>query len=178
MPLFTLQIEKELNGEFWVNRYILLLDDITQAVFAGNSITGFELAIHKERVNFTKYRVSDQDPATDEFVIVPIGQPGQVTGSGDALPLWNVVRVDFPAGNGRPSRKYLRLPIFETEQTNGVLEVGITSLVATEYGIPLGDFSEFVDVDGTGLGTGVVTPNVAMRQLRRGSKRRTTPIIP
>lgn len=178
MPLFNLQIEKELGGEFWVNRYIVQLDDLTQAVFIGNTITGYELAIHMDVVNFTKYRVSDIDPTSDVFVIVPIGQTGQRTTIGPYLPLFNVVRVDFPAGTGRPSRKYLRLPVLESDQTNGALETSLISLVNTEYGTPLGDLPEFVDVDGTGLGTGITQPRVAMRQLRRGSKRRTTPIIP
>jgi len=175
MPLFSLDIEKSLGNEFWTNRYILQLDDLTQAIFAGNTITGYELAIHTTLVNFTRYRVADLDPTTDLFVIVPIGQAGDRTPPGEYLPLFNVVRVDFPAGNGRPSRKYLRLPITEPEQVGGVLQTSLTSIILTEYAVPLGDFAQYVDVDGQGLGAGVVHPNVAMRQLRRGSKRKLTP---
>jgi len=178
MPLFSLDIEKELGGEFWTNRYILELDDITQAVLAGNTITGFELAIHYDIVNFTKYRVSDLNPETDVYVIVPIGAAGERTFVGSYLPLFNVVRVDFPAGTGRPSRKYLRLPINENEVDNGVLASGLIALINSEYGVPLGDFELFVDVDGQPIGTGIVSPKVAMRQLRRGSRRKVTPVIP
>lgn len=179
MPLFNLQIEKELNGEFWVNRYIVELDDLTQAVLIGNTITGFELAVHLDVVTFTKYRVSDIDPATDAFVIVPIGQQGQrAIGANQYLPLWNVFRVDFPAGVGRPSRKYVRGPVLESDSVNGVLEPATVAFMNANYGTPLGDLPEFVDVDGTGLGTGITQANVAMRQLRRGSRRRTTPILP
>jgi hypothetical protein len=177
MPLFSLDIEKEFGGEFWTNRYILSATDITLAILSADAIWPLEQNIHKDVVNFTRYRVSDMDPATDMFVIVPIGETGAVTATTGLLPLFNVMRVDFPAGTGRPSRKYLRLPIQESEQEDGVFTTSIVSTVNDVYGNALAAISAFVDVDGEPLGNGRVTPAVAMRQLRRGSRRRTTPVL-
>ena len=175
---YSLDIEKQSGTEFWTNRYILSNPSIESAILTANAILLIEQAVHSENVLFTKYRVSDLDPDTDAFVIVPIGEVGDRPTVGDVLPLFNVARVDFPAGIGRPSRKYLRLPIFEGDQANGTLTPTMVAFVNTNYGTPLGDIDEFVDVDGEPLGSGICQPQVGMRQLRRGSRRRTTPVIP
>lgn len=173
---FSLDIEKSYLTETWTNRYILSNPSIESALLTAQAIVDAEIAVHASGFTITRYRISDLDPATDTFVIVPVGTPGARTIT-TLLPLFNVVRVDFPAGTGRPSRKYLRVGIQETEQSQGVLESTFVSFINTEYGQVLGDIDEYVDVDGEPLGTGICQPNVAMRQLRRGSKRRTTPVL-
>jgi hypothetical protein len=179
MALFALDIEKKLtfDPETWTNRYIVEATDLTLALLSSEAIYDAEVAIHLDVVQFTRYRVSDMDPDTDTFVIVPKSDTGARTTTGQTLPLFNVVRVDFPAGTGRPSRKYLRLPIQESEQANGDLDTGLIALVNTDYGTVLGDISAYVDVDGEPLGSGVAHPRVGMRQLRRGSKRKLTPVL-
>lgn len=174
---FSLDIEKSIGTETWTNRYILSNPSVESAILTAAAIVNAEEAVHCENVNFTRYRIADLDPSTDVFVIVPIGTTGEVPFEGSFLPLWNVVRVDFPAGLGRPSRKYLRTPVLEDWQTDGVLETAVIASFNSNYGLVLGDIDEFVDVDGEPLGTGITHPNVAMRQLRRGSKRRATPVL-
>ena len=179
MPLWSLDIEKSIPGEFWTNRYIINTPDLSSAVLIGNQIVSIERAIHKPGVTFTRFRVSDMDPNTDVYSIVAVALPGtapaNVTGG---LPLFNVVRVDFNTGQGRPSRKYLRTPIAEDQQADGTLAAAYATFIHTNYTIPMLGIDEFVDVDGQAFTSGATHQYVAMRQLRRGSKRRAAPVLP
>lgn len=179
MPLFSLDIEKSIPGEFWTNRYILNTPDLATAVTIGNQIVSIERAVHKPGVTFTRYRVSDVDPNTDLYSIVALALPGLAPANvSGGLPLFNVVRVDFNTGSGRPSRKYLRLPIAEDQQGDGILVPAFATFVQTNYSVPMLGVDQFVDVDGQPFISAATHQSVAMRQLRRGSRRRTQPILP
>lgn len=178
--MIKLDIEKQLLGEYWTNRYFLDFTDPAAALIAGANIAGYEQAIHMENVLFTKYVVSDVDPSTDNYYSVPLNVYGDRSygGTVNFLPLFNVARVDFAAGAGRPSRKYLRLPLTEGDTETGALSSALIALINTEYVAPLVALATFVDVDGTAIEGGTVFPQIGMRQLRRGTRRRTTPILP
>lgn len=180
MPLYSLDIEKELYGEYWTNRYILQTASMSDAITPANAIVQMELNCLLGNVNVTRYRISDSDPATDTYIIIPVGEIGVRPGvTSNGMPLFTVVRVDFPAPVGRPSRKYLRGVLAEQDQVSyGILDSPIITYVNDNYATLLGALEAFVDVDGQPLGAGQVWPRVAMRQLRRGSKRRTQPILP
>jgi hypothetical protein len=179
MPLWSLDIEKERLGEFWTNRYILNAADLTSAVSVGLTVVNNERSIHKPSVIFTRYRVSDFDPLTDIYSIVSVSLPGLAPSDpAGALPLFNVVRVDFNTAVGRPSRKYLRTPIGEGEHDSGNLTAAYASFIHINYTNPMLGITEFVDVDGDAFTSGATFSVVAMRQLRRGSRRRTEPILP
>lgn len=175
MPLWTVDIEKQLGLEFWTNRYILNSADLASATAVGAQIVTAERTIHTTDVNFNRYRVADLDPLTDIFTITPIGLTGGVTKSTDYLPLFNVLRVDFGVEQGRPSRKYLRLPIQESQQVDFAFTPGFLAFVQTNYVDAMLGISQYVDVDGQNIINGAPKESVAMRQLRRGSKRRVTP---
>jgi hypothetical protein len=179
MPLFSLDIEKRLNGEYWTNRYILDRTDLGAATNSGGDILAAERTIHASFVEFTKFRVSDTVVNTDVYQVIQVNAFGQRTQSQEYLPLFNVVRVDFNvAGGGRPSRKYLRLPIDELEQSKGILEPTYVAYIQANYADVIAGYTSYVDVDGQVIDSGRVSVNVGMRQLRRGSKRRLLPIIP
>ncbi len=177
--LFSLDIEKELLGEYWTNRYIVSAADLGAATTYAAFYYDRERLIHSSNVLFTKYRVSDMDPMTDIYQIVqPNAYGSRAFGAQEYLPLFCVVRVDFTAvGGGRPSRKYLRTPIYEGDQLNGALAATYISFIETNYSNQLVLDTSFVDVDGQDLNSGQVFPKVGMRQLRRGSKRKLQPII-
>jgi hypothetical protein len=179
MPLFSLDIEKELLGEYWTNRYIISAADLAAATTYAAFYYDRERLVHSSNVLFTKYRVSDMNPLTDVYQIVqPNANGSRAFTTQEYMPLFCVVRVDFTAvGGGRPSRKYLRLPIYETDQMNGVLNTTYVSFIETNYSNQLVLDTSFVDVDGQDLNSGQVWPKVGMRQLRRGSKRKLQPII-
>lgn len=177
MPLFSLDIEKSFNGEFWTNRYILELDDVTAGSTVVNQIIEAEQDVHGGAILFTKARLSDMTPDTDNYVVFIINTYGHLAVSSEYLPLWNVIRCDFQVDTGRPSRKYLRCPVYESNQVAGVLTSDTITFMQENYVDVLVAIPEFVDVDGQPIVDGFVYPNVGMRQLRRGSKRRTTPIL-
>lgn len=179
MPLWSLDIEKSIPGEFWTNRYILDAASLVNAVAVGNQIVSIERAIHRPGVTFTRFRVSDMDPNTDVYSIVALALPGLAPADASGtLPLFNVVRVDFNTGSGRPSRKYLRLPLVESQNQDGTLVAAAADFIHTNYTIPMLGVNEYVDVDGEPFVSGATHQYVAMRQLRRGSRRRATPILP
>lgn len=178
MPLFSLDIEKELRGEYWTNRYILDGASALSLNGPANSIVVAERDILIPDVEITRYRISSTVVGDDAYIIVPVGQMGTRVVTTQALPLFVVFRVDFPATQGRPSRKYVRGSIAEGDQTNyGDLEPATITFINNNYGTPVGAVPEYVDVDGQQLGAGICYPNVGMRQLRRGSRRRTQPIL-
>lgn len=178
MPLFSIDIEK-VYGETWTNRYICEADDLASATSLSSVYLGAEAAIHSNIVTISRARISSMAEGDDAYQIVQVNTQGSRNTTGETLPLWNVVRVDFTAiGGGRPSRKYLRLPIYEGDQASGALGNTIMSLVETSYVTPLiAPSAMYRDVDGQSFASGQVFPRVAMRQLRRGSRRRTTPVL-
>lgn len=178
MPLFKVDIEKVYANEYWSNVYYLELDVLDGALTVANEIVAAERAIHKNFVLFTKVRVSDMIPGTDEYITGVLNVTGLATSESTLLPLWNVVRVDLTATAGRPSRKYLRGCIAEDNMSYDNLDPAFVTFINNNYVTPLVLIEELKDVDGQDLVDGACMPKVGMRQLRRGSRRRTTPIIP
>lgn len=177
MPLFSVDIEKEYQGEYWTNRYIVQAADLNTANGDGGGIVALERTIHLTDVLFTRWRTSDLDPATDLYIINQINAQGLRTHATDILPLFNVARVDFSTGQGRPSRKYLRGVLVEADITFNTILAGTVTDLTTSYATPMKNTGYYVDVDGQVFTAVSVYPLVAMRQLRRGSKRRVTPIL-
>lgn len=179
MGIYSMDSEKRLGGEYWSNRFIINAPTLTNALEVANDIRQIERTVTYASVLFTKYRVSTTTPHDDVYQIVNDNAPGLRAVTGSVLPLFNRVRVDFTVlGGGRPSRKYLLPPIGEAEQTDGTLDAAAVAYYNANYAQPLLAIGEYVDVDGQAFTSASVFPIVAMRQLRRGSKRRSTPIIP
>lgn len=175
---FQCDIQKRVGGEYWTNRYVLAGEGITPLVAVANQIVAAEKAVHYAAVEFVSLRVSDTNPATDAYVTQPIGGTGAISMTGITLmPLFVVVRVEFGAELGRPSRKYLRGCLSEGDVTFNDISSARALFIFDNYGQTLRDLPQFVDVDGQQLITATVVPQVGMRQLRRGSKRKTQPVI-
>lgn len=82
-------------------------------------------------------------------------------------------------GFGRPSRKYFRLPVYESDQSSGLLEPILVNFIDTTITAVINDGGpNLCDLQGQLLTNVAVFGNVSMRQLRRGSKRRATPVLP
>jgi hypothetical protein len=180
MPLFQLDIEKRQNDEFWTNVYYVNTTDLIQANLLAPTFVQAEQEFHYNTVLFTKSRVRDMSPDTDAFIITPINTFGDLNDPGNQLPLFNVVRVDFPtAGFGRPARKYYRtgagtLNITTAREWTGAY---ITLVTDALDGLRATVLDNWKDIDGQAILDVSVTPLVGMRQLRRGSKRKVNPIL-
>lgn len=180
MALYAMVSEKSHEGVYWTNRYIIEAATLADAVTTAGEIRTIEREVHYNVVNFTKYRVSDQVEGTDVYQIINDGVTGDLTieGTPDWLPKFCRTRVDFNTdGGGRPSRKYLCPPMHEGIQQNADLTSSWRTFVQTNYVAPLVALTGFVDVDGQAFGSGSVSQPVGMHQLRRGSRRRATPVI-
>lgn len=176
MPLYKVDVEKLLATEYWSNRYLVEANTIQDAADEADAIVATERTFHSGLVTFTKVRTSEFPQGGGFFIVKPIGLAGQRVVSGDLLPLFVTVRVDFPAGLGRPSRKYYRGCIGEGDIVGANMVAGSRTFIQTS--VNAFDPRTLVDPQVSPLGTGVVQLAVQMRQLRRGTKRRQNPIIP
>lgn len=179
MPIYTLDIQKRLASEFWTNRYIVRGTNIASAVVTSELVVAQERTVHSTLVTFVNARVSDAS-TTEQYTIIPIGELGERNQTA-LLPLFNTLRLDFGASTGRPSRKYFRGVLGESD-INGDAVLGFAEFTAFANGL-LNLFAEvegedgIVDPQGTLLVSSDIYPFVQMRQLRRGKRRRATPIF-
>lgn len=178
-PYWQIDIQKRMGNEYWTNVYHVARSDQAGARAAGEFIiSNLEIPLHREMVEFVSMRVAPF-PGPSEGTIYPIGEIGGQPNI-SYLPMFVVMRVDFPAPTGRPSRKFYRQPVAEADQENGAF----TTAAFTAYqGVIQGFFDDpqssgLIDVDGQLLASGQLQVSLGMRQLRRGSKRRVTPVIP
>lgn len=178
MALFKIDTEKQYLTEFWSNRYFVDAETLLLAQGLGNQIANAEILCHYDHVKLTKFRVSSATPGDDVYVIVPININGALAGlSQRPLPLFNCARVDFAVATGRPSRKYLRTGVTEGG-IDGNIFTGDQLSALNTYATTMASLDGFVDADGQGIIFGVVFPDIAMRQLRRGTRQKTQPILP
>ncbi len=178
MPALSLDIEKSFAGEFWTNRYILNVPSFTEGKLVKDEIVALEKAIHTTIVNFERWRLSDFDPATDAYQTGIIGGTGSRATGTNIMPGFVVVRVDFEPESGRPSRKYLRYVGTESDANTDLWTDGFVLEIFNNYANPMLAVDEYVDVDLQTFLTTVVSRKVGMRQFRRGSRRRTEPVLP
>lgn len=179
MPVFQVDIEKQLGSEYWTNSYHLSSDDMAAAAAESETLFQAEKAIHLGAVLITKVRISDMVPDNETFIVITKNETGLSGGSsGTGLPLFCAVRVDFQAAAGRNGRKYLRGVLTEADQNDfGVINQTMLDFINTNYGDPVIVDANTCKPDGTMLVDWSTHNRVAMRQLRRGSKR-TQPVLP
>ena len=177
MARFQVDIEKSALGERWTNRYFVETSDITAATAAGNGLVAMEKSFHRNWVAFNTLRVRTTTVGDDIYTITPLTGTGAVSGAvAAALPLFNVLRIDLGATSGRPSRKYYRGVLEEADQAGGALDPAayynaVSGLKPSSGAAPWWTW------DGQELITVAPHKMVVMRQLRRGSRRRTQPIL-
>lgn len=175
MPKFRLTLEKYNSGfaEYWTNIYWCNVAVITDAVPLLTSLMNAERPLYWASTVITKGRVDDAVKLTDNFRTVTFNAAGtRASPTGDAYPLFAVSRVDFTvADGGRPSRKYLRATIAD-EDTAGATALAAAAVTRLQTYADAIVAAGLCDVDLAAITAGAVWPNIAMRQLRRGSKKR------
>lgn len=172
MPLYRVHVDKRLNNEVWTNRYFVQQPTLADAHQNGRTIMEIERDIHGTEVEFVRVRTDDNDKNTEgQYIVDELSLFGEFNfGANDYLPLFNVVVVEFSTGLGRPSRKYLRLPLHETGVNAGKLNGDWRNIIHNTYVVPLSLMATHRDVDNQMFVTGAVRPDIGMRQLKRKRK--------
>ena len=176
MPALTvLEIEKLYGAEYWVNRYFLSTN-IGDSGAVAPEVLALERSITDNRITFTKMSLRTIAEGDDVYATVPINLPGlKDWGGSDLLSLFNVVRVDFAAAVGRPSRKYLRGVLGEASTLAFNITDAVIATINTSYATPMAAIAAFCDAQGEDIISGACARAVGMRQLRRGSKKKVIP---
>lgn len=177
MPIFRAQIEKfhQYTSEYWVNRYFINAATIEDAAVSMNGIRDAERQLYTSFITVTKGHVDDMQPNTDVYLTPTWNMAGtRPAPTGQMFPLFVVARVDLTvAGYGRPSRKYLRGVLWEGDADINLLEANMLTMLG-QYGTNIAAAGA-CDPQGQDIISGAGFPAPAMRQLRRGSKKKVTP---
>lgn len=179
MTLWILDVEKRIGEEYWTNVYHINASTLTAARTIADDIITRERARHRNVVNYTYARLRPKLLSSGGGTKWATGGTGDINAAGVSyMPLFNCIRVDFLTATGRPSRKYYRTPVYDANQTNGLLTAATRTDWAT-WAAGLAAVAGFVDPQGQTFVSAYVAPEVGMRQLRRGSKRKQgAPVIP
>lgn len=160
-------IRKTDTYEEWVNRYVVRAADILSAISIAQQIVTAERAVHKDYVRFLDITLEPVILGTGGGTVVALSGVGGVASTGERMPLFVCVRVWFRPQTGKPSQKYLRLPLQEGEVANDVVASGVITLLTNSYITPLMGLTGLVDPQGQTFQTAGVKPSVQERQLRR-----------
>lgn len=183
MAFFKIQVFKTVTGsdrEF-SNVYRVEAADLNTVGLVLSDLCNQESHIFLDNVTVTRARASDENPATDAFIVHTANIPGDraTADGGQFLPLFNCFRVDLDVvGGGRPSRKYYRGPILEADIAYGLIDAGVRDNIEDQVAqiiviLNTGD-APWVDPDGQMVITPHCLAPVQMRQLHR-KRRRTAP---
>lgn len=179
IPVAQVDIQKVFGNEYWTNRYLIdLAVGTTEAETLALAIANAERGMYYSTVRIDKIRIATLTPEDNVFQTWNPNLVGARQGAGVVLlPLFNVVRIDFGAGLGRPSRKYLRGALAEIDIEGNVLGSTFIDVFAEPYAQAISDLVGIVDPQGSDLNGFSIATAVGMRQLRRGSRRRSEPVL-
>lgn len=169
---YQVEIEKYYNGEYWVNRYYVNGASLDDAVSAGAQIYAVERPLHGSNITFTKMSVRTTAKGDYIYQTTVLNTMGTNANSGsEMMPLFVVLRVDLGVAGSKPSRKYYRGVLRENDVS--AMTITSTSGFNTLVGA-LANIAALCDPQGQDIISAVASPNVGMRQLRRGSKKKST----
>lgn len=177
VPLWRIEIVKQLGSEQWSNDYLTDNETIDDAQDLAAVLQTFERNIHMEIVQFPYIRVSSYVAGDRTFRHFDTNLGGLQTVA-EYLPLFNTVRMNMSTSDSDPGRKYYRIPVPETQQSNGTLASGyvtsLNGLIGTYLVTPLA-LEQLVTPKGNRITSAAMYPNVQMRQLHRRRKKKVTP---
>ena len=176
MPIYQVAIEKQLGTEFWVNDWYVDAPSVASAHAMGDEIMDFEQDLSLNVVQFVRMRVRPAGTLGNSGTIFPVTGTGSRP-AGPYLPLFNTLNLIMSVPVGRPSRKYLRLPLLSADVGNGVLTNSAMTYFQTQLSGHLPQMPDVCDESGQQITHIGIVATVGMRQLRRGSRRKTLPIF-
>lgn len=174
MALWQVDIEKIVGTESWTNVYHCDVADTAAAIVVAGQLKDLERPIHGAAVTFVGARVRLAGPGHVGTVVL-YNQLGTRTITGNLMPLFCGIRVDFGNLTKRPARKYLRGGFGGSEiQANFLCPAAFVTLTTTYADGVLAIASIRDSANRQLVSRAVLTP-VQMHQLRRGNRR--SPVI-
>ena len=179
MPVYSVTIEKTLSsgistGRRWSNVYHINEPTIVEAILHAPEIVDIEKTIYPDNVQIVRWSLRDPAaPGTGQSNAVFVEGTRGVGTPDTQLPLFVSVLWKFLPATGRPSVKYLRLPLDESEITGGQVLSTLTDTISTSYAVPLMALPYLCDESGNSfIGYGF---SVAATARQTGWHRRTRP---
>lgn len=172
MSLWKASILKQRGDEQWANVYTLSAGSLAAAISAGLGIVPIEKAVHLTSVFFISLTVEPAILGAGGGTVTALSGTGAVGVSSTELPLFNTVRVWFRPASGKPSQKYLRLPLRQNDMSGQDVHATTRAFVQANYADVLLGIAAFVDVDGQAFTSSGVAPRIQERQLRRKRRAR------
>jgi hypothetical protein len=157
MTIYRLTITKKLtsgndSGKGWSNVYHLNEASLAAAVLHAPTIVDLEKTIYPDNVQITRWSVHNPavrgDGQSDSVAVVGTRTTGTPA---TQLPLFVAVLFKFTVTTGRPSLKYLRLPLDEGEISNGVVDSAVLDAISTGWAVPLVADGAITDESGNAL---------------------------
>lgn len=170
MPLFKGTIFKHTiqnPTEEWSNVYHINAADEAAAMVALDQVMNVEANVSYDNVVFDRLYVRLDNPLATAGVSQAVSGLVGARGATPAnqLPLFNTVRVVFTDGINRPDQKYLRLPLEVSDVSGDFLDVGMVSLITTDYINDILAFPGVVSSSGDTYSAGSCMNAIQMRQL-------------
>jgi len=176
IPTHRVEIRKTWQGHDWSNDYLVESPSMDAAAAFALTAVEFERSFHNNMVTFVYVRTSTVAKFDRIFRHVPLNLQGVgSTDTVDLMPLFNTVRMDLQTADSDPCRKYFRIPISESDQSNGVIIGAKVIALGTLLNNFIATFNETTKVvsgKGHNVIAGRVYPQVQMRQLHRHKKKK------
>lgn len=159
-------------GVQWSNVYHLSEASLAAAVLHAPTLLDLEKTVYPDNVAIVRWSVHNPAvPADGQSDSVFVEGTRSTGTAASQLPLFNVVLFRFTVTTGRPSLKYLRLPLDESEVSNGAIDSAVTDAISTGWAVPLVADGSVTDESGNALTGYGFSARVVNRQL--GWHRRT-----
>jgi hypothetical protein len=179
MPVYRVTIAKQLiDGPYalqpWSNVYHLNDSSMASALLHAPVIVDLEKTLYPDNVRIFRYSISD--PAVPNTgTSKTISESGnRSTGTvATQLPLFNCVLAKLIVTSGRPSPKYLRVVLDESEVDTGAVVGTLITAIETNFTTPLVNLGYVTDESGNLITDALVMSKIQMRQT--GWHRRTRP---
>jgi len=179
MPVYNVTVEKSMVsgpfvGEKWSNVYHVNAADLVTADEHADDIAELEQAIYPD--NIVIVRLSTRGAPGSGIGFSRNVYLAGTRGTGDPttqLPLFNAVLYQFLPAEGRPSPKYMRTALDESEVTSGLLDTALTDDMSSDWAAPLVALGFVCDESGQAFAGYSHKQGVQMRQL--GWHRRSRP---
>lgn len=178
MPLFRGTIHKYLEGTLpdsgWVNTYHINAASESAAMEVLRLVKNVERQVHWNNIEFDRLSIRQASGISSAGIQETVAEQGDRDASGENfLPLFCTVRVVCTDAVNRPDQKYLRCPINENEQDNGILTSGAIAFLTANY------CADLIAIDGVVSSSAVPYTSVAavtaVQNRQRGWHRRTRP---